>query len=144
MWLYKGGDRMAINTNYDNSYINTYTDGTKVTNPSSELGKDEYLQLLVTQLENQDPLNPMDDKEFIAQMAQFSALEQMLNLNSSFNAVKAYSLLGKTISANIDTDGNSSTITGKVDVVKFDGSNYYLEVQGSYIPLDSVTSVSEQ
>ncbi|MBP2072904.1 MULTISPECIES: flagellar hook capping FlgD N-terminal domain-containing protein [Thermoanaerobacterium] len=135
---------MAINTNYDNSYINTYTDGTKVTNPSSELGKDEYLQLLVTQLENQDPLNPMDDKEFIAQMAQFSALEQMLNLNSSFNAVKAYSLLGKTISANIDTDGNSSTITGKVDVVKFDGSNYYLEVQGSYIPLDSVTSVSEQ
>lgn len=144
MWLYKGGDRMAINTNYNNSYINTYTDGTKVTNPSSELGKDEYLQLLVTQLENQDPLNPMDDKEFIAQMAQFSALEQMLNLNSSFNAVKAYSLLGKTISANIDTDGNSSTITGKVDVVKFDGSNYYLEVQGSYIPLDSVTSVSEQ
>lgn len=135
---------MAINTNYNNSYINTYTDGTKVTNPSSELGKDEYLQLLVTQLENQDPLNPMDDKEFIAQMAQFSALEQMLNLNSSFNAVKAYSLLGKTISANIDTDGNSSTITGKVDVVKFDGSNYYLEVQGSYIPLDSVTSVSEQ
>jgi Flagellar hook capping protein. len=135
---------MAINTNYNNSYKNTYTDGTKVTNPSSELGKDEYLQLLVTQLENQDPLNPMDDKEFIAQMAQFSALEQMLNLNSSFNAVKAYSLLGKTISANIDTDGNSSTITGKVDVVKFDGSNYYLEVQGSYIPLDSVTSVSEQ
>lgn len=144
MWLYKGGDRMAINTNYNNSYKNTYTDGTKVTNPNSELGKNEYLQLLVTQLENQDPLNPMDDKEFIAQMAQFSALEQMLNLNSSFNAVKAYSLLGKTISANIDTDGNSSTITGKVDVVKFDGSNYYLEVQGSYIPLDSVTSVSEQ
>jgi flagellar basal-body rod modification protein FlgD len=144
MWLYKGGDRMAINTNYDNSYINTYTDGTKVTNPNSELGKNEYLQLLVTQLENQDPLNPIDDKEFIAQMAQFSALEQMLNLNNSFNAVKAYSLLGKTISANIDSNGSSSTITGKVDAVKFDGSNYYLEVQGSNVSLDSVTSVSDQ
>ncbi|MEG6568308.1 flagellar hook capping FlgD N-terminal domain-containing protein [Thermoanaerobacterium thermosaccharolyticum] len=135
---------MAINTNYDNSYINTYTDGTKVTNPNSELGKNEYLQLLVTQLENQDPLNPMDDKEFIAQMAQFSALEQMLNLNNSFNAVKAYSLLGKTISANIDSNGSSSTITGKVDAVKFDGGNYYLEVQGSNVSLDSVTSVSDQ
>lgn len=53
------------------------------TTGESTLGKEAFLRLLVAQLQNQDPLNPMNDREFIAQMAQFTALEQMMNLNKT-------------------------------------------------------------
>lgn len=64
------------------------------------MGKDEFLKLLVTQLRYQDPLNPMEDKEFIAQTAQFSALEQMMNMSKSFEQMQALSYLNKHVIAN--------------------------------------------
>ena len=51
---------------------------------NSQLGKDEFLKILMAQLQNQDPTNPMKDNEFIAQMAQFSSLEQMTNMTQAF------------------------------------------------------------
>ena len=53
----------------------------------SNLDKDSFMLLLVTQFKYQDPLNPMEDKEFIAQMAQFSSLEQLMNLNTSMEGL---------------------------------------------------------
>jgi flagellar basal-body rod modification protein FlgD len=74
---------------------------------SQTLGKDDFLKLLVTQLRNQDPLNPLDQNQFLAQTAQFSALEQLQNINKALADLKAVSassslaqaaaLLGKTV-----------------------------------------------
>jgi flagellar basal-body rod modification protein FlgD len=56
------------------------------TNPGGEMGRDEFLQLLVAQLKNQDPMNPLNAEEFAAQLAQFSSLEQLMNINESIGA----------------------------------------------------------
>jgi len=53
----------------------------QATAASKEIGKTEFLQLLVTQLKNQDPMNPIDNEQFIAQMASFSSLEQLISIN---------------------------------------------------------------
>ncbi len=98
--------------------FNRALNGTRVA--SDELGKDDFLKLLITQLTHQDPTEPMDDREFIAQMAQFSTLEQMTNLSAEFQRLggllqsgQAVSLLDKTV----DIVLGSATITGKVDEV---------------------------
>lgn len=77
------------------------------------LGKDEFLKLLVAQLSAQDPLNPMDSREFSAQLAQFSALEQMTNVNSTLEKlVLAQTAMGNSsminlIGKSVDVPGNT-------------------------------------
>lgn len=86
--------------------VNTNTDATAAATTrktsNDELGKDAFLNLLVTQLRNQNPLDPMDDKEFISQMAQFSSLEQMQNINASMVATQAAGMIGYTVDWNTD------------------------------------------
>lgn len=112
---------------------------------TGDLGKDDFLNLLVTQLRYQDPLNPTNDKEFIGQMAQFSALEQMQNLNSSFTATKAYALIGKGVIANVvdKTTKEISVIAGDVSSIKFNGGKYYAIVDGIEVEVDDIVDVTQ-
>ena len=127
--------------NQVNSYNKTLVQNGRKT--SNELGKDDFLKLLITQLSNQDPTNPMENTEFISQMAQFSSLEQMTNMSTSFskmasfiNSSEAASTLGKTVELNI----GDTTTTGIVEGATR-GENPQILVNGMYYSMDKITAV---
>ena len=110
---------------------------------SQQLGKDDFLKLLITQLSNQDPTNPMEDTQFIAQMAQFSSLEQMTNMNESFNKMAAMinsSQAAATIGRTVDIDIGDTTARGVVEATTM-GSQPQVMVNGMYYNLDKIKAV---
>lgn len=108
-----------------------------------DLGKDDFLKLLITQLSNQDPTSPMENTEFIAQMAQFSSLEQMTNMNQEFakmNSMLVSSQAVGTIGKTVDiTLGNTKT-TGVVEAVTY-GANPQVRVNNMYYDMKQISAV---
>lgn len=76
---------------------NAFNSIAKDTRNTGQLGKNEFLKLLVTQLKYQDPMSPMNNESFIAQLAQFSSLESMQNIQQGFDGLQTYNLIGKTV-----------------------------------------------
>lgn len=120
--------------------------GLKPGEDKGQLGKDSFLKLLVTQLQHQDPTKPMEDREFIAQMAQFSSLEQMTNLNNevrnlvtSSRTAEAYGILGRNVES-YDTVLEKA-VTGRVSSVFFKGNELMLKVGDNEVPMKNVHSV---
>lgn len=120
----------------------------KKTGALQELGKDVFLQLMVTQLRFQDPLNPQDNSAFVAQMAQFTSLEQLQNLNVTVAKLlelqsgvmnPAPSLLGLMVTAS-GSDGRP--VSGQVTAVEYTGGRPQLVVNGQRLPLENVTTVT--
>ncbi|WP_337970462.1 flagellar hook capping FlgD N-terminal domain-containing protein, partial [Virgibacillus salexigens] len=74
-----------------------YLDNQATRTPSPDLGEDGFPKILMSQLQNQDPTNPMDDREFIPQMAQFSSLEQMMNMANSIDTLVQSQLVSPVI-----------------------------------------------
>ncbi len=109
----------------------------------------QFMTLLVTQLQNQNPLEPMDNKDMSAQLAQFSQLEQMESMNNSFTQVldsvqKEYasSLIGKDISfATTAEDGSDETQTGAVEEVLMEDGEMELIVGDKHVSLADVLAV---
>ncbi len=107
---------------------------------SSALDKDAFLKILVAQLQNQDPTQPMSDTEFISQLAQFSSLEQMQQMTAMFSYTQAYSLVGKNITALFtDENGTQQEVTGTVDSVITYNGEPYLSVGGYLIAMNDTT-----
>ena len=119
--------------------------------PQKSLGKDDFLKLMIEQLKCQNPLEPMSDTDSIAQMANFSSLEQMQNLNTNMETLiasfavntqdnvvgYAVSLIGKEVSY---SDG-TTVKSGKVDSMKIVDGIPLLEVGDSLIELSQVFEV---
>lgn len=148
---------MANTINDSSLYLSDYQKSTASTG-SSALGKDDFLKILITQLQNQDPTSPMDDKEFIAQMAQFSSLEQMQNLNTSMtnlislqtqsNLISYGQFIGQEVNwSKIETDNaGNSTVTsgnGKVNSIAYTEDSVVFTLEdGTKVTPANISSVS--
>jgi flagellar basal-body rod modification protein FlgD len=104
-------------------------------NTGGTLGKDDFLRLFVAQLQHQDPMNPMQDSDFMGQMASFSSLEQITNLAvaneriaSSLSSTNAIGLIGRTVTY---VDENDVVHTGKVEKVSTSDGKPFLTVDGT-------------
>lgn len=118
----------------------------------SALGKDQFLQLLITQLKHQDPINPVEDKEFIAQLAQFSSLEQMQNLNTNMNqmmlAQQKLTALGQAtqmIGQQVELFTKSGeSLFGKVSGVQFKDGWPEIVVNGKLYNFGEIVAIREE
>lgn len=111
--------------------------------PKQDLGKDDFMSLLLVQLQYQDPLNPMDNQEMMAQMAQFSALEQMLNIANTTNKQLAAGLVGKFVEYTYtDPDTQQSNVSiGQVSHIKIKGDDVLIGIGDIEVELSAISQV---
>lgn len=113
---------------------------------SSSLDKEAFLQLLVTQMKYQDPLEPTDNTEYVSQLATFSELEEMQNMVGSTDLSRASSLVGKYVTVKVtnETTGETTLKGGKVDYVAVEGGKGYLNIDGENYSVDDLDSVVDE
>ncbi len=134
-----GAEKARVSMQVDS--FNKALNGNKV--QQTELGKDDFMKILITQLSHQDPTKPMEDKEFIAQMAQFSSLEQMTNMSQQFttvaqrlNSSTAMNVLGQDVELMV----NGQAVQGSVEAVT-GGEFPQLLVNGNYYDFSTLQTV---
>lgn len=112
----------------------------------NSLGKEAFLQLLVAQMQYQDPLNPNTDTQFVAQLAQFSSLEQMQNLAKTSLNSQAFSLVGKEVVVRLGADATSDEdfVQGTVDYVTIRNGEAKLSINNELYPIDDLYTVVDE
>jgi flagellar basal-body rod modification protein FlgD len=138
-------------TNLANISTTSTQSSTAMTEAANDtLGKDAFLRLLIAELSNQDPLNPMEDREFVAQMATFSSLEQMQNMNKTLesmaeaNKFSAVQYIGKAIAFTKGEGEEAAQTVAIVNHVWFDpNGKTILDTTEGEVDLEDVEGVSE-
>lgn len=112
------------------------------TKNNSSLDKDAFLQLLVAQMQYQDPLEPTSNTEYMSQLAQFSTVEELQNLATSFTNSQSLNLVGQYVILNVpDAKGNISQVSGLVDYVTLMDGKVFLHINDDYYSADYLDSV---
>jgi len=137
-------ERAGVSQQVD-AFNKTLNEG-KGAKANAALDKNDFLKILITQLSHQDPTQPMNDKEFVAQMAQFSSLEQITNMSTGLTKVadllsrsQAVSLLGTSV----DVANGGGTISGTVDAVT-GGDFPQIMVNGQYYDYSQVQKIKRE
>lgn len=120
----------------------TYSGTKQDTKAGNELDKDAFLQLLVAQMQYQDPMNPGDSTEYMSQLAQYSALEATMNISTTMEKGNALNLVGEYVIMNTtDSAGNSTAISGLVEYATVRDGKVLLSINDTYYPAEDLDSV---
>lgn len=139
-------DAATIPTNVNGMASNVNPDGTvKTSSNAASVDQNQFLLLLVNELKNQDPTQPVDQTQTLSQLAQFSQLQETTTLNQTLTANQGFSnvaqsaaLIGKTVSTATATSAGVSGVVSSVSLLN--GKNY-LQVGGQSIDASTVTSI---
>lgn len=124
------------------SYYNSTSSSTKTNN---SMDKDAFLQLLVAEMQYQDPLEPQSNTEFVAQFASFSQVEAINNMQVTYQESLGNDLIGKPVIMKTESaSGNSGYVCGVVEYVESHQNKVYLSIEGSLYDIDDLDSVLEE
>ncbi len=141
---------MIFSNNDVSSIMNSYVTGAAQRTPNPELDSDDFLLLLVAQMQNQNPLSPMDQQSFMGELAQFNSLQQQVELNDAFlhfmqfqELTQATSMIGKEVVALVsNVAGDVVSAEGTVTEVYFTSTGAYLLLEdGSEVSIQDVVNV---
>jgi flagellar basal-body rod modification protein FlgD len=138
---------MAIVQQIENGKVveNTTTSRTSDSTSSNTYDKEMFLQLLVAEMQYQDPLEPTSNTEYVSELASFSQIEAVQAVQDKMTTLEANSLVGKYVILNTtDASGNQTYVSGKVDYVMTDGDDMYLSVNDSLYSIDDLDSVADE
>jgi flagellar basal-body rod modification protein FlgD len=137
-------DSVAASTSvYDQYSYEEYVINSR--RPNSTLDKNDFLKLLSAQLQYQDPLEPVKDSDFAAQLAQFSSLEQMQNLNTTMEAFRYYSLVGQYVLSEYKNESGADVeVAGIVDRVITGNGDTLIQIGDNLVKASTVTQVYDR
>ena len=110
---------------------------------NNEMGKEQFLKLLVTQMQYQDPLEPTQNSEWVAQMATFSMVESLNDMKSAFQEQSAYDLVGKNVILNTGSDVDANYVRGKVDFITIQNGKTKLSVADKLYDVSTLDTVAD-
>lgn len=125
----------------DSSDASSSTSGSKKKNVNNTMGQEQFLQLLVAQMQYQDPLEPTSNTEWVAQMATFSMVESLNNMQQAFDKQSANALVGKYVLIN---DGDNGYVKGKVDYITKQDGKTMLSVNDKLYSIDKLDTVADE
>lgn len=136
---------MALIASVENGKIVDSTSSTTETKSTNDLGYDEFLQLLCAEMQYQDPLEPTSNTEYVAQLATFSQMESMLNMQNTMEANSANSLVGKyvIVKSTSSATGETTAEAGFVDYVQYENNTPYVCINGKLYSYADVYEVAD-
>ena len=136
-----GNSSPAVPTATSSSAASSASSAASATNTLSSLSQSDFLQLLIAQMKNQDPTSPTSATDFMTELADFSTVEGMTSLNSSFtlqNMEQSANLIGKTVDY---TDASGKAASGAVSSVVMNNGQVQLDINNTDVNLSQLTGI---